>query len=984
MVAATSLALVACDGAAPAADSGLPGRDLWERCQVNEECDSTACVQVASSRGVCTRRCESDGDCPGGASWGCVSADGAATRICACVSDAEEEICGDGLDNDCNGATDDCRECGGVPVPVSSPEHCGECFRACRDDQLCADGECECSGFGFVECVGACVDPRTDASHCGACGNACPAAQECRDSACVCPRGTTTLCGDVCVDAETDPSHCGGCGVECPLGTTCRSGECVCTDARAPTLCPPSGCVDTDVDERHCGGCGAACERGEECVGGVCSCPVSGELWCDGACRDVANDVTHCGACATSCRPGERCLGGSCRCDSGLVCDGVCAPVDDSLNCGACGVACRADQRCVAGTCRCVGTIECGGRCADLATDVSNCGACGVACGTAMSCVASSCQCTGPLATFCSSVGGCVEPFTDPAHCGGCDRACAGPQVCRGGACACPTRGETYCPSLGRCVDLDNDSTSCGACGNACPAAQICVSGTCSCPASGESFCPGTGTCEDLSSDPAHCGGCGASCASTEVCRFGACACPAASERWCASTGVCTDVASNDLHCGGCDVACASGASCGGGVCRCGAATETLCADGCHDLDVDAANCGACGFACLPSQACRAGACACPAPVLLPETLLSAPGVRALDGAVARGGAGGGGAAVWTWAAVGSGVAHIVFQRLDAAGAKIGPELDLTAPGSSATEPAITWNGTEWGVVWRQARSLGGGASAYELVLERLDATGAPIAPRIVYDLVRPGFSGTGVPLANVQVVHSSTLGYVVVGGRSATYAIVLGDGTAPQDPVVMSGGFVDNSAAVAPTGAVGVVYQIASEVWFRQLSPAGALIDAQLQWSWTPSTIGFRGADPRLLHNGTRWVIVARETDGARDRVTACVLGSCATRSVLSDHAPLASSRQTAVASFAGVAVAGFHADPTVTGTRQLFGLRFDPMTLTPLEPLGPLGTSVTVAPSEWSIALLSAGSVVTSWTDVRGATDLRFARALDISGCP
>jgi endo-1,3(4)-beta-glucanase len=139
---------------------------------------------------------------------------------------------------------------------------------------------------GFLDCGGACFDPKLDAAHCGSCGNACLPGLSCVGGACTlaCSTGQVA-CGGACIDPQTDETWCGA------------SGDC-------------AGAL-----------AGATCAAGQSCLGGRCTlvCP-AGRVACGGACIDPLTDETWCGAsgdCAgalagTTCAAGQACQGGLC------------------------------------------------------------------------------------------------------------------------------------------------------------------------------------------------------------------------------------------------------------------------------------------------------------------------------------------------------------------------------------------------------------------------------------------------------------------------------------------------------------------------------------------------------------------------------------------------------------------------------------------------------------------------------------------------
>jgi cysteine-rich repeat protein len=114
-----------------------------------------------------------------------------------CQATAPSEVCGDDLDNDCDGATDEgCAECGN-----QDPEG-GE---AC-DDGNTADGD-----YCSADCQ----------TVTGRCGDGIHQDNE------VCDFGTETAPAECQPDLQTDPDHCGSCERACPAGMECLGGACL-------------------------------------------------------------------------------------------------------------------------------------------------------------------------------------------------------------------------------------------------------------------------------------------------------------------------------------------------------------------------------------------------------------------------------------------------------------------------------------------------------------------------------------------------------------------------------------------------------------------------------------------------------------------------------------------------------------------------------------------------------------------------------------
>jgi MYXO-CTERM domain-containing protein len=344
-----------------------------------------------------------------------------------------------GLDDDCDGETDDPEDLG-----VGGP--CGE------DEGECIAGTFECVD-GIVQCVGGrgrspevcdCRDNDCDAETDEE--TECPGGAVCVDCSCAapcdpgmefaCPEGKLCLCGMVPADPEgcycvVPAEICGG--VECDPCEECIADACVPIECGECEVCnpPTETCIDACT--------GVSCPAGQVCVCGLCQAPdcyLPGfECPAGERCRDHACEPDPCWA--VSCDPPQFCRDGTCHdpcetedvCPPGQVCyDGVC--VADPCW----GVACDPGEDCVDGTCT--------GRCA------------GVGCVPPLECDPATGECTEPPCFYVECAAGyecrdgtCVETG-GPGDAGadgdgGEDAAGPGHQVFATGAggCACRASG---------------------------------------------------------------------------------------------------------------------------------------------------------------------------------------------------------------------------------------------------------------------------------------------------------------------------------------------------------------------------------------------------------------------------------------------------------------------------------------------------------------------------------------------------------------
>ncbi len=577
--------------------SGPPAPDVCD--DLDNDCDGVV-DDFATSCGV--GACASTGTCTAG------------VDSCTPGTPAADDSACNGIDDDCDAATDEeyvstATSCGVGACASTGTTSCvaGQVQDSCTpgtpaaDDSVCNGVDDDCDGATDEEYVstatscgvGACASASTTSCVGGQVQDSCtpgtPVAEACD--------GADNDC-----DGVADNGNPGG-GVSCDTGllgicaagtTVCQTGQIVCVQNAAPSaeVCDN---LDNDCDGVVDGlatSCGVgACASTGTCTAGVDSCTPGTPAADDSACNGIDDDcdgatdeeyfstATSCGvgACAstgtTSCVAGQ--VQDSCTPGTPAADDSVCNGVDDDCDGATDEAYVSTATSCGVGACASAGTTSCvGGQVQDSCTPGA--------------------------------------PATDDSACNGIDDDCDGPIdeefVSTGTNCgvgACASAGATFCvdgqvedsctagtPSPEICDNLDNDCD--GVVDNGNPGGGsscntgllgVCSAGTTACQG-GQIVCvqteaPCTETCNNLDDD---CDGvvdgfetsCGVgACFSVGTCTWGVNSCtpgtPAADDSVCNGVDDDCDGATDDEYV-------STATSCGVGACA--SAGTTSCANG--------------------------------------------------------------------------------------------------------------------------------------------------------------------------------------------------------------------------------------------------------------------------------------------------------------------------------------------------------------------------------------------------------------------
>ena len=424
-------------------------------CPAQTTCQSGQCLPPTDG-GATPAACTADTECPGGA---CL--DGRCVEKACEPIPGVTELCGDALDNDCDGQIDEA--CDGCPEGAAR-----QCSTACGDGtERCADGAwLGCTALrADTEICGNKIDEDCDGlidNGCGGCveGDVRPCSTACGQGEESCSASTWAGCTAPLVAAEA----CNGLDDDCdgaidnnlvrdcqsacgPGSETCSAG--LWAGCSAPEDC---ACEAAAVDAQICGQCGS---RDRTCTDGRWSEWTACHEGAVGACAPGAAETGPCERCGVHTRTcGPNCEWGdfqacasSGECEAGAVESDAC-PGGCGMRTRTCDVACGWGEwtGCDAGG----GVLGCAP--GDEQTEP-----CGARCGVRRRSCGPACSWAGW--GECEGVGDCTAGSEQIEACDGdgtrlrtCNRMCQW--------------GEFgVCESAAQCAAGDMESEACGQCG---------------------------------------------------------------------------------------------------------------------------------------------------------------------------------------------------------------------------------------------------------------------------------------------------------------------------------------------------------------------------------------------------------------------------------------------------------------------------------------------------------------------------------------
>ncbi len=484
----------------------------------NEVCACSPGAIAAGATTTCHVPHSNGGTCAG--SRTCLPAgapgapDGGGLTACDAPK-ASTETC-DGVDNDCNGKTDDgtcddgnpcttdaCSGDKGCTHNANTGAPCDADGSICTENDSCDAGKCKAGAAKACNDANPCTNDSCDAKlgcqtapasgdPCNADDNPCTVADQCKDGTCLAGSAKACDSGDTCMLGKCNLAD-GKCTYNNKNGQPCNDGNpCTSNELCAQETCK-GGAVNCD-DGSPC--TADSCDPATGCLHKAAAGPCNDADSCTqkdnceaGKCVGIAIDVT------ASCNDNDACTTDSCEAKAGCVhtpkiagpCDdGNVCTLNDACQNGKCisgpnNCGCEADKDCATkedGN-LCNGTLFC-----DISAKPFQCKVkptTVVACDTSLNgeCQQNACN---------ASTGKCaITQATDGKPCDSDSSVCTKDDQCKAGT--CQTGALVGCDDKNPCTDdacdakngcsFKPNTTPCDADGDSCTVLDVCASGTC-------------------------------------------------------------------------------------------------------------------------------------------------------------------------------------------------------------------------------------------------------------------------------------------------------------------------------------------------------------------------------------------------------------------------------------------------------------------------------------------------------------------------
>jgi hypothetical protein len=309
-------------------------------------------------------KCKGGGECEDGQIQPCFIGCHEGTRICtdefwtdcSAAPLLQGEACGNNIDDDCNGETDEgCVQCTDMDPPIHCSSPCGDGEQTCFDgtwSECSAPDDCLCDTPGEVEDV-----------DCGMCGSMTRTCQPVDQTGMAMWEEFGQCNGEGSCEPQTEEEE--ACGAGCGYQLRICQDDCNWSDW---TECQDTGvCIPGQTEDKACGNCGNQTKLcGDNCMWEVWGNCQEGE-----GCKLGETKTQDCGMCGSSTKYCEtNCTWGDWgECEG----EGSCEPGEkESEPCGYCGIKTReCSFACQWGS---FSSCQTGGECSPAESEIQPCG----------------------------------------------------------------------------------------------------------------------------------------------------------------------------------------------------------------------------------------------------------------------------------------------------------------------------------------------------------------------------------------------------------------------------------------------------------------------------------------------------------------------------------------------------------------------------------------------------------------------------------